>query len=131
MPSTMEETGRHLVKLTVEVPADQFSKDLDKTYRKVSGQIKVPGFRKGHVPRKIIDAQVGPGAVLQEYLEDALPIYYRDAVREHELAPITDPEIEIERADEGEPLVFSASVEVRPRLQLEDYKGVHVERPSA
>ena len=129
MPSTLEETGKHTVKLTVEVPPEQFAKDLDKTYRKVSGQIKVAGFRKGHVPRKIIDAQVGPGAVLQEYLEDALPLYYREAVREHELAPIAEPEIEIERAEEGEPLVFSASVEVRPRLQLENYKGVQIERP--
>src|ERR1043165_5827432 len=101
MPSTLEETGKHTVKLTVEVSADDFKRDLDKTYRKVSQSIKVPGFRKGHVPRRVIDAQVGPGAVLQEFLEDALPVYYREAVREHELAPITDPEIEIEKADEG------------------------------
>src|SRR5207247_1183905 len=129
-PSTMEETGKHQVKLTVEVPADQFAKDLDKTYRKVSGEIKVPGFRKGKVPRKVIDAQVGPGAVLQEFLQDALPIYYGEAVREHELAPIADPEIDVERAEEGEPLVFSASVEVRPRLTLTNYKGVRIDRPS-
>jgi len=129
MASTLEETGKHQVKLTVEVPADQFAKDLDKTYRKVSGQLKVPGFRKGHVPRKVIDAQVGPGAVLQEFLEDAVPIYYGEAVREHELAPIADPDIEIEKAEEGEALVFSASVEVRPRLTLTNYKGVQVEAP--
>ena len=129
MPSTLEETGKHQVKLTIEVPADQFAKDLDKTYRKVSGQIKVPGFRKGHVPRKVIDAQVGPGAVLQEFLEDAVPLYYGEAVREHELAPIADPDIEIEQADEGQALVFSASVEVRPRLTLTNYKGVQIEAP--
>jgi len=130
MPSTLEETGKHTVRLNVEIPSDQFARDLDKTYRKVSQSIKVPGFRKGHVPRRVIDAQVGPGAVLQEFLEDALPIYYGEAVREHELAPIADPEIEVERAEEGEPLVFSADVEVRPRLTLTNYKGVQIERPS-
>ena len=129
MPSTLEETGKHSVKLTVEVPADEFKRDLDKTYRQVAKSVKVPGFRKGHVPRQVIDAQVGPGAVMQTFLEDALPIYYREAVREHELAPISDPEIEIEKAEEGDRLVFTANVEVRPRITLTDYKGVKVERP--
>jgi trigger factor len=131
MTSTIEETGKHTVKLNVEIPPQDFARDLEKTYRKVAKGIKVPGFRKGHVPRKVIDAQLGPGAVLQEFLEDAIPIYYREAVREHELAPIGDPEIEVERVEEGAPLQFSANVEVRPRLTLEDYKGVRVERPSA
>jgi trigger factor len=131
MPSTVEETGKHSVKLTVEIPADQFARDLDKTYRRVSGQVKVPGFRKGHVPRKVIDAQLGAGAVLQEFISDAVPIYYREAVREHELAPIAEPEIEVEKVQEGEPLVFTADVEIRPRLDLTDYKGVKVERPGA
>src|SRR5437762_9069187 len=129
MPSTLEETGKHTVQLTVEVPAEDFKRDLDKTYRKVSQSIKVPGVRKGHVRRKVIDAQVGPGAVLQEFLEDAVPLYYGEAVREHELAPIADPDIEIEQADEGQALVFSASVEVRPRLTLTNYKGVQIEAP--
>src|SRR5438552_12407633 len=127
--STVEETGKHSVKLTVEVPAEDFKRDLDKTYRQVGKSIKVPGFRKGHVPRQIIDSNVGPGAVLQTFLEDAVPIYYREALREHDLAPISDPEIEVEKVDEGNPLVFTASVEVRPRLTLTDYKGVAVERP--
>src|SRR5207248_977644 len=131
MPSTIEETGKHTVKLTVEIPAEQFGKDLEKTYREVARSIKVPGFRKGHVPRKVIDAQVGPDAVLRTFLEDALPLYYRDAIREHELAPIADPEIEVEKAEEGAPLLFTADVEVRPRLDLTDYKGVRVERPTA
>ncbi|MFN2544643.1 MAG: trigger factor [Actinomycetota bacterium] len=130
MPSTIEETGQHRVRLTVEVPADQFAQDLDKTYRRVSGQIKVPGFRKGHIPRKIIDAQLGPGAVLREYLEDAVPIYYRQAIREQDLAPIAEPEIEVEKAEEGQTLVFTADVEIRPRLDLQNYKGVKVDRPS-
>ena len=131
MQSTVEESGKHTVVLTVEVPPEEFSRDLDRAYRRISQQIKVPGFRKGKVPRRIIDAQLGPEAVMQEFIEDSVPRYYSSAVREHELAPIGDPEINVEKANEGEPLVFSATVEVRPRLQLdgwrEDVQGV--ERP--
>ncbi len=122
MQSTVEEAGRHTVVLTVEVPPEEFARDLDRAYRRIAQQIKVPGFRKGKVPRRIIDAQIGRDAVLQDFIEDALPEYYSKAVREHELAPIADPEINVEKADEGEPLVFSATVEVRPRLQLEGWR---------
>lgn len=131
MQSTVEESGRHTVVLTVEVPPEEFARDLDRAYRRIGQQIKVPGFRKGHVPRRIIDAQVGRDAVMQEFIEDALPQYYSNAVREHELAPIADPEISLEKSNEGEPLVFSATVEVRPRLHLDGWREdiANVERP--
>jgi len=133
MQSTVEESGRHTVVVTVEVPPDEFAKDLDRAYRRIGQQIKVPGFRKGHVPRRIIDAQVGHDAVMQEFIEDAIPQYYSKAVREHELAPIADPEISLESSDEGKPLVFSATVEVRPRLELEHWREdvQDVEHPDA
>jgi trigger factor len=130
MQTTIESTDKHKVKLTVEVPSEEFGKDLDRAYRKISQQVKIPGFRKGKVPRQIIDAQIGRDAVIGEFLEDAVPAYYREAVKEHELAPITDPDISLEQVEEGKPLVFTATVEVRPRLTLEDYKGLRVGRPS-
>ncbi len=133
MQTTVEETDKHTVKLTVEVPPEDFGRDLDRAYRKIAQQVRIPGFRKGKVPRKVIDAQIGREAVLGEFLEDAVPAYYREAIREHELAPIADPDISLEQIEEGKPLVFTATVEVRPRLKLErsDYVGVRVERPSA
>ena len=131
MQTTVQETDKYKVKLTVEIPTDRFGKDLDAAYRRVAQQVKVPGFRKGKAPRRVIDAQVGREAVVAEFLEDAVPTYYREAIRENELAPITDPDIALEQLEEGKPLVFTATVEVRPRLQLEesDYRGVRVERP--
>jgi trigger factor len=131
MQTSVQETDKHKVKLTVEIPIDRFGKDLDAAYRRVAQQVKVPGFRKGKAPRRVIDAQVGREAVVAEFLEDAVPTYYREAIRENELAPITDPDIALEQVEEGKPLVFTATVEVRPRLQLEesDYRGVRVERP--
>ena len=132
MQTTVEETDKHTVKLTVEVDPDRVGKDLDRAYRKVAQQVRIPGFRKGKVPRQVIDAQVGREAVLGEFLEDAVPEYYREALREHELAPIAQPDIDLEQVEEGRPLVFTATVEVRPRLALDDrdYKGIGVARPS-
>jgi trigger factor len=132
MQTTVEETDKHTVKLTIEVEPERVGKDLDRAYRKVGQQVKIPGFRKGKVPRQVIDAQIGREAVLGEFLEDAVPEYYREALRENELAPIAQPDIDLEQVEEGKPLVFTATVEVRPRLRLEerDYKGIAVTRPS-
>src|SRR5919198_2396765 len=130
MESTVEETGRHSVKLTVEVPPEQFAKDLDRAYRRIAQQIRVPGFRKGKVPRRIIDAQLGRDAVLDEFVHDTVPSYYAQAVRENELAPISEPDVSVEQAEEGKPLIFTATMEIRPRLTLDDYKGIVVPAPS-
>src|SRR6476661_2448810 len=96
MQTTLEETAKHTVRLSVEVPADEFAPDLERAYRKVAGEVKIPGFRKGKVPRQIIDARVGPEAVLEEFVHESLPKYYVQALREHELAPIGEPEIDLE-----------------------------------
>ena len=132
MQTTVERTDTHVVKLTIEVPTDEFGKDLERTYRSIANQVKIPGFRKGKVPRPIIDAQVGREAVLDEFVHATVPAYFRKAVGDEDLAPIGDPEIDLEQLEEGKPFIFSATVEVRPRLELTeaDYSGVKVERPS-
>ncbi|MBI3647947.1 MAG: trigger factor [Actinobacteria bacterium] len=132
METTVESTDKHTVKLTIEVPEEEFSKDLDRAYKAIANSVKVPGFRKGKVPKKVIDAQVGRDVVLQEFIEEAVPVYYRNALRERDLAPIADPDIDLEQLEEGKPLVFTATVEVRPRLELTDadYQGVKVQKPS-
>jgi trigger factor len=134
MQTTVEETAKHTVKLTVEVPPEEFQRDLDKAYRHVGAEVKIPGFRKGKIPKKILDVQVGKAAVYEHFLRDFLPEYYLKAVREHQLAPIGDPDIDLGGAvEEGKPLVFTAVVEVRPRLELgeDGYKDLTVQRPSA
>ena len=129
MQTTVERPEKHTVKLTVEVEPDAFAKDLERAYRSIANQVKIPGFRKGKVPRRIIDTQVGPEVVMEEFLSSAVPAYFREAVREEDLAPITEPQIELEQAEDGKPLIFTATVEVRPRLELSDYRGVRIERP--
>ena len=131
MQTTVEETDRHIVRLQVEVPPEEFAQDLDRTYRKLAKDVRIPGFRKGKVPRQIIDARVGRDHVMHQFVDEFLPTYYVRALREHDLAPIADPEIDLDPLEAGQSLKFTATVEVRPRLTLEpeQYKGMHVEAP--
>jgi trigger factor len=131
MQTTVEETDKHVVRLQVEVPPEEFAPDLDRTYRKLAQEVRIPGFRKGKVPRQIIDARVGREHVIHQFVDDFLPTYYVRALREHDLAPIADPEIDLDPLEVGQSLKFTATVEVRPRLTLEpeQYKGVQVEAP--
>jgi trigger factor len=133
METTVEATEKHIVKLTVEIAPDEYSKELDATYKSIANQVKIPGFRKGKVPKQIIDAQIGREVVREEFLEHAVPQYYRRAMSERDLAPIADPDIDLEGFADDAPLVFTATVEIRPRLELEeaDYTGLEVSRPSA
>ncbi len=133
MQTTVETTEKHTVKLTIEVPADEYAKDLDAAYRSIANQVKIPGFRKGKIPKQIIDAQIGAEVVRDEFIQAAVPSYYRQAISDEDLAPISDPEIDLDdEFDVDRPLVFTAVVEVRPRLELTeaDYKGVKVMKPS-
>jgi trigger factor len=131
MQTTVESTEPHTVKLTIEVPEEELDKDLDRTYRAIANQIKIPGFRKGKVPKQIIDTQIGRDAILEEFVSSSVPAYFRQAVNEEDLAPITDPEIDVQQLEPGKPFIFSATVEVRPRLAFEesDYTGIGVTKP--
>jgi trigger factor len=133
MHTTVESTDKHTVRLTIEVPIDELEKDMQKAYRSIANQIKIPGFRKGKVPKQIIDAQVGRDVVVEEFISESVPQYYRRALSDEELAPIADPEIDLEPFEDGKPLVFTATVEVRPRLDLTegDYRGLKVTKPSS
>jgi trigger factor len=132
MQTTLEDTERHTVRMTVEVPPDEYAKDLDRAYRKIAGQVRIPGFRQGKAPRQVIDAMVGREVVLEEFVHDTVPEYYAKAVNEHELIPIADPEIDIDDVDTAKPLRFTVTVEVRPKVELspEDYEGLRIEAPA-
>ena len=131
MQTTVENTAKHTVKLTIEVSAEDFEKDLDRTYRAIADEVKIPGFRKGKAPKPIIDAQVGREAVLEEFVSSTVPQYFRSAVSDEDLAPIGNPDVDVEQLEPGKPFIFTATVEVRPRLDLKesDYKGLKVQKP--
>jgi trigger factor len=126
MNSAVETLGPTRAKLTVEVPFDELKPALDAAYRKVGQQIRVKGFRPGKVPPRIIDQQVGRAAVLEEAVNEALPGLYGDAVRTNEIDVLGHPEIEITTFEDGNQLVFTAEVDVRPDIELPDYDGLPV-----
>jgi len=126
--STVENLSPTRVRLAVEVPFDDLKPSLDKAYKEIAAQVRIPGFRPGKVPARIIDQRVGRGAVLQEAVNEALPRFYGEAAREHELQPLGQPEIDITNLDEsGEGLLsFTAEVDVRPEIALPELEGIAV-----
>src|ERR1700755_3297295 len=92
-----EELSPTRVKLTIEVPFEELKPSLDKAYREVSKQVRIPGFRPGRVPPRVIDMRFGRGAVLTEAVNDALPEFYGKAVEETEVRPLGQPDIDIKQ----------------------------------
>ena len=126
MDVTTETLTPTRVRLTVTVPFEELSPVVDAAYKKVSGQIRVPGFRPGRVPRQLVDQRVGRAAVLDEALQEALPRFYGQAVEERGVDVLSRPEVDVTTFTDGEPLVFTADVDVRPEVVLGDYQGIPI-----
>ena len=129
--TSTERLGNDRVKLRVEVTPAALEPAIAAVYRKWAKDIKVPGFRKGKVPRQLIDARVGPDVIREEALRDALPDLYREAMRAEDLDAITAPEVEVVTFEPDQPLVFEATVDVRPEIQLPDFSTLNVDPPEA
>jgi trigger factor len=125
--STVEHVNPTRVKLNVEVPFDELKPHFDKAYRTLSSQVRVPGFRPGKVPAKIIDARVGRGTILSEVVNEAIPQMYGQAVTENALTPLGQPEIEVTEIEDGQTLAFTAEVDVRPEITVPDPATISVE----
>ncbi|MDT4996300.1 MAG: trigger factor [Pseudonocardiales bacterium] len=129
MKSTVENLSPTRVRLAVEVPFEELKPSLDAAYKQLGAQLRVPGFRPGKVPARVIDQRVGRGAVLEQAVNEALPRAYGEAAREHDLRPIGQPDIDV--ADAGSvsadsPLHFTAEVDVRPQIDVPDFSGLAV-----
>jgi trigger factor len=131
MEVKVEKLEKNRVSLEVELGADQVDKALDQAYRRVVKKVNIPGFRKGRVPRKILEMRLGKGVLYEEAVEILLPEAYAKAVEEASLEPIDQPQIEDIQIEEGSPFRFSATVEVKPEVKLGQYKGLPVERKKA
>ena len=129
LQTTSERLEKDRVKMRVEVPEDALAPALEEVYRRWAKEIKVPGFRKGRVPRQLIDARVGADAVREEALRDALPRFYSQALDAEELEAIAPPEIQIVDFDAGSPLIFEATVDTRPEIELPPLEAIEVDQP--
>lgn len=125
----MERIEKNQVALEIEVESDKFGDAVNSAYRKVVKKVNIPGFRKGKVPRRILEQYVGKEALYDEALEHVLPGAYFNALQETDIEPIDKPEIEVVQAEEGKPLIFKAKVQVKPEVDLGEYKGLEVEEP--
>jgi len=122
----VEELSPTRVRLTIEVPFEELKADLDKAYREVARQVRVPGFRPGRTPPRVIDQRVGRGAVLEQAMNDAVPKLYGKALEEHEVFALGQPDLEITKLDDGKELAFTAEVDVRPKFEIPDLDGMPV-----
>jgi trigger factor len=130
MKAVVEPLEGNKVKLSVEVDEQEFEKAVDAAFRKIAREVRVPGFRPGKAPRRILEARLGKETGRTEALRDALPDYYSRALREHDVDAIAPPEIDITAGQESGPVSFDAVVEVRPQLHLAGYGGLQVEIPN-
>ena len=118
MKSTVEPLEGNKVKLLVEVDAAEFEVALDRAFRRIAKEVRIPGFRPGKAPRRVLEARVGSSMARQEALRDALPGYYVEALKDNDVDAIAQPEISVTSGEDGGPVAFEATVEVRPSIEI-------------
>lgn len=128
--STCEPLEGNKVKLSVEVDEAEFDRDIDAAFRKLATQVRLPGFRPGKAPRKVLEARIGLEPARQQALQDSIPQYLAQAVREHEVDLIDTPDVELVSGSEGGTVAFDATCEIRPEITVPGYGGLRVELPS-
>ncbi|MEO6881155.1 MAG: trigger factor [Mycobacteriaceae bacterium] len=116
MKSTVEQISPTRVRVLVDVPFDELKPDFDRAYKALAQQIRLPGFRPGKAPARLIEARVGRGAVLEQVVNEAIPAKYTEAVTSADLKVISQPDIEITKITDGEELSFTAEVDIRPEI---------------
>ena len=131
MKTAVEKLNPTLAKIEVEVPFVEFKPYLDRTYKNLSGQISVPGFRKGKLPKQLIEQRAGFDYIVEASLNDALNDYYAQALGENELSPLAQPELDVQSQPSTEnreaDVKLTITVTVRPEIELPNYEGLEVE----
>lgn len=130
MKSTVEALEGNKVKLSIAVDEAEFEADIDAAFKRIAREVRLPGFRPGKAPRKVLEARIGLEAARGEAFEQALPKYYLEAVDEHDVDVIAQPEWEITAGQESGDVAFEATVEVRPIVTVGGYDGLRVTIPS-
>lgn len=126
MSLQVEKLKKNMAKLTIEVSAEEVEKAIEKAYQKQKSRISVPGFRKGKVPRKMVEKMYGVGVFYEDAVNDMIPTAYEAAVKESELEIVSQPKIDVVQIEAGKEFIFTAEVAVKPEVELGEYKGVEV-----
>ncbi|WP_051385370.1 trigger factor [Actinokineospora inagensis] len=118
MKSTVEQLSPTRVRINVEVPFDELKPNFDRAYRKLASQVRIPGFRPGKAPARVIESRIGRAPVLDEVVNEAIPAKYMEAVNAGEVRALGQPDIEVTKLEDGDHLAFTAEVDVRPDITV-------------
>ncbi|SFL00400.1 trigger factor [Geodermatophilus ruber] len=118
MKSTIEELGPTRVRMAIEVPWGDLDHAFGEVYKELGRQVRVPGFRPGKVPNRVIDTRIGRPVVLEQVVQHAIPEVYSEVVRENQVRVLGQPDIEVTRLDDNDTLAFTAEVDVAPKVEL-------------
>lgn len=126
MSSQVEKLEKNMVKFTITVDAEEVEKAIERAYQKQKSKISIPGFRKGKVPRKLIEKEYGKGVFYEDAANDMIPTAYQDAIKESDLEIVSRPVIDVTQLESGKDFIFTAEVAVKPEVTLADYVGLEV-----
>lgn len=126
MSLQVEKLEKNMAKLTIEVSAEEVEKAIEKAYRKQKSKISVPGFRKGKVPRKMVEKMYGVGVFYEDAVNEMIPTAYEAAAKESGLEIVSQPKIDVVQIEAGKEFIFTAEVAVKPEVELGEYNGVEV-----
>jgi trigger factor len=124
--SSVEQLSPTRVRINVEVPFTELEPDFQRAYKELAKQVRLPGFRPGKAPAKLLEARFGRAAMLDQVVNEALPSRYGQAVAESEVHPLGQPDIEVTKKEYGQELAFTAEVDVRPKIALPDLSSLQV-----
>ncbi len=128
MSLQVEKLEKSMAKLTIEVSADDFEKALQSAYKKQKNRIAIPGFRKGKVPRQMVEKMYGAEIFYDDAANELIPKAYGEAYDECEESIVSRPQIDVVQAEKGKPFIFTATVALKPEVTLGEYKGLKVEK---
>ena len=130
MSLQVEKLEKNMAKLTIEVPAGDLEKALQNAYKKQKNKIVLPGFRKGKVPRQMIEKMYGAEIFYDDAVNELMPKAYAEAYEECELDIVSRPEVDVVQIEKGKPFIFTAEVALKPEVTLGEYKGLEVDKIS-
>ena len=128
MSLQVEKLEKNMAKLTIEASAEDLEKAIEKAYQKQKSQISIPGFRKGKVPRQMVEKMYGKEVFYEDAANELIPDAYDKALAECEEDIVSSPKIEVTQIESGKPFVFTATVAIKPEVKLGKYKGVKIDK---
>ncbi len=125
----VDQIEKDTIELKVEVPAEEMAPYVKRAYHDIAQRVRIPGFRKGKVPKPVIDQMVGKEAVLEEALQAMVPHYYPKAIEAAKIEPVTTPQIDVVQIEDDKPLIFKAKIQIKPEVEIGSLDDLKIKAP--